>query len=275
MWEMSEEWKKIERKTRTRVLVYHNVLLNDIVISSVKSLSCVWIFAIPWTAARLPCPSPTPGTCSNSYTLSKWCHPTISSSVVPFSSCLQSLQASVSFPMSQLYVSGGQSVGASASASVLPMIIQDWDNLGRTGLISLQSKGLPRFFSNTIVQKHAFLWHSAFFMVQLSHPYMTTGKTVALTWQTFVSKVISLLFNMLLKLVIAFLPRSKCLLISWLQSYLQWFWSPRKQSLSQFSLFSHLFAWSDGTRCHDFHFFECWVLNQPFHSPLSLSSEAL
>ena len=228
MWEMSEEWKKIERKTRTRVLVYNTVLLTDIIISSVKSLSCVWIFAIPWTAARLPCPSPTPRTCSNSYTSSRWCHPTISSSVVPFSSCLQSFQASVSFPMSQLYVSGGQSGGASASASVLPMIIQDWDNLGRTGLISLQSKGLPRFFSNTIVQKHAFLWHSAFFMVQLSHPYMTTGKTVALTWQTFVSKVISLLFNMLLRLVIAFLPRSKCLLISWLQSHLQWFWSPRK-----------------------------------------------
>ena len=101
---------------------------------------------------RLPCPSPTHGTCSNSCP-SSWCHPTISSSVVPFS-CSQSLSASGSFLMSQLFASGGQSIGA--SASVLPMNMQDWFPLGLTGLISLQSKGLSRVFSNTTVQKHQF-----------------------------------------------------------------------------------------------------------------------
>ena len=103
--------------------------------------------------ARLPCPSPTPRACSNSCPSSQWCHPTISSSVVPFSSCLQSFPASGSFPMSQFFASGGQSTGVSASASVLPVNIQDWFPLGLTGWISLQSKGLSRVFSNTTVQK--------------------------------------------------------------------------------------------------------------------------
>ena len=94
--------------------------------------------------ARLPCPSPTPGACSNSCPSSQWYHPTISSSVVPFSSCLQSFPASGSFPVSQFFASGGQSIGASASASVLLMNIQDWFPLGPTGLISLQSKGFSR-----------------------------------------------------------------------------------------------------------------------------------
>ena len=107
--------------------------------------------------ARLPCSSPTPRAYSNSCPSSQWCHPTISSSVVPFSSCLQSFPASGSFPMSQLITSSGQSMGVSASASVLPMIIQDWFPLGLTGWISLQSKGLSRVFSNTTVQKHQFL----------------------------------------------------------------------------------------------------------------------
>ena len=106
--------------------------------------------------ARPPCPSPTPGVNSNSYPLSRWCHPTISSSVVPFSSCPQSFSASGSFPMSQLFTSGGQSTGVSASASVLPMNTQDWAPLGWTGWISLQSKGLWRVFSNIAVQKHQF-----------------------------------------------------------------------------------------------------------------------
>ena len=106
--------------------------------------------------ARPPCPSPTPGACSNSCPSSQWCHPTISSSVVPFSSCLQSFPAPGSFPVSQFFTSGGQSIGASASASVLPMNIQDYFPLGWTGLISFQSKGLSRVFSNTIVQKHQF-----------------------------------------------------------------------------------------------------------------------
>ena len=105
---------------------------------------------------RPPCPSPTPGIHSNSCPLSQWCHPAISSSVVPFSSCLQSFSASASFPVSQLFTPGGQSIGASASASVLPMNIRDWSPLGWTGWISLQSKGLSRVLSNTTVQKHQF-----------------------------------------------------------------------------------------------------------------------
>ena len=106
--------------------------------------------------ARLPCPSPTPGAYSNSCPLSRWCHPTISSSVVPFSSCPQSFPASESFQMSQLFTSGGQSIGASASTSVLPMNTQDCSPLGWTGWISLQSKGLSRVFSNTTVETHQF-----------------------------------------------------------------------------------------------------------------------
>ena len=106
--------------------------------------------------ARSPCPSPTPGVYPNLCPLSQWWHPTISSSVVPFSSCPQSFPASGSFKMSQLFPSGGQSIGVSASASVLPMNTQDWSFLGWTGWISLLSKGLSRVFSNTTVQKHQF-----------------------------------------------------------------------------------------------------------------------
>ena len=124
----------------------------------------------------------------------------------PFSSCLQSFTASGYFPMSQFFASGGKSIGVSVSALVLPVNIQDWFPLGLTGLI-LQSKGLSRVFSNTTVQKASILQCSAFFIVHLSHPYMTTGKNIALTRRTFVNKVMSLLFNMLSRLVIAFLPR--------------------------------------------------------------------
>ena len=108
--------------------------------------------------ARLPCPSPTPRVYSNSCPLSRWCHPTISSSLVPFS-CLQSFPESGSFQMSQLFASGGQSIRASASTSVLPMNIQDWFPLGWTGCRSLQSKGLSRVLFNTTVQKHQFFWN--------------------------------------------------------------------------------------------------------------------
>ena len=106
--------------------------------------------------ARPPCPSPTPRVYSNSCPLSWWCHPTISSSVIPFSSCPQSFPASGAFQMSQFFASGGQSIGVSASASVFPMNIQDWFPLGWTDWISLQSKGLSRVFSNTTAQKHQF-----------------------------------------------------------------------------------------------------------------------
>ena len=105
---------------------------------------------------RPPCPSPAPGVYSNSCPLSQWCHPTISSSVIPFSSCLQFFPASGSFQMSQFFASGGQSIGVSASATIHPMNIQDWFPFGWTGWISLQSKGLSRVFSNTTVQKHQF-----------------------------------------------------------------------------------------------------------------------
>ena len=127
-------------------------------ISSVQSLSPVWLFATHGLQhTRLSCTSPTPRACSNSCPSSWWCYPTISSSVIHFSSCLQSFPESGSFPMSQVFASSGQSTGASASASVLPMNIQDWFPLGETGLIFLQSKGLSRVFSNTTVQKHQFL----------------------------------------------------------------------------------------------------------------------
>ena len=106
---------------------------------------------------RLPCFSPSPGVCPSTYPLNWWCHPTMSSFVAPFSSCLQSFPASGSFSMSQFFTSDGQSIGVSASASILPMNIQDWFPLGWTGWISLQSKGLSRVFSNTTVQRHQFL----------------------------------------------------------------------------------------------------------------------
>ena len=131
--------------------------------NSVQLLSNVWLLVTPGLQhSKLPCPSQTPGACSNSCPSSQWCHPTISSSVIPFPSRLQSFPASGSFPMSQFFVSGGQSTGISASASVLPMNIQDWFLSGCTGWIALQSKGLSRGFSNTTVQKHQF------FSIQLS-----------------------------------------------------------------------------------------------------------
>ena len=178
--------------------------------------------------ARLPCPSPSPRACSNSCPLSRWCHPTISSSVVSFSSCPHSLPASGSFPVSWLFTSSGQSIGVWASALVLPMSIQGWFPLGLTGLISLLSKGLSGVFSNTTFQKHQFfclqpsLWSNSYICI------MDTGKTIALTRQTFVGKIMSLFLNTLSRLIIAFLPRSKHLLISYCSHHLQWFWSPRK-----------------------------------------------
>ena len=161
---------------------------------------------------RLPCPSPTSGACWNSCPLSRWCHPTISSSVVPFS-CLQSFPASGSFPVSQFFTPGGWSIEALVSASVLPVNIEVWFPLGLTAVQGTLKNLLQHHSSNASI-----LWHSAFFMGQLSHPYTTTGKTIALTRWTFVGEVMSLFFHMLSRFVTAFLPRSKCLLISWLQS---------------------------------------------------------
>ena len=158
--------------------------------------------------------------------------------VFPFSSRRQSFPASGSFPMSLFFTSGGQSTGASASASILPMNMQDQFPLGLTGWISLQSKGLSRVFSNTTVQR---LRCSAFFTVQLSHPYMTTGKTRALTRWTFLDKVMCLLFNMLSRLIIAFLPRSKCLNFMAAVTICSDIGAPQN-SLSLFPLFPYLFA---------------------------------
>ena len=161
--------------------------------------------------ARPPCPSPTPGDYSHSCPLSWWCHPTISFSIIPFSSHLQSFPASGSFPMSQLFASGGQSIGVSASASVPSVNTQDWSPLGWTGWISLQSKGLSGAFFSTTFRKYQFfstlpsLWSNSIYL------YMTTGKTIALTMWTFVNKVMSLVFNTLSRFVIAFLLRSKSL----------------------------------------------------------------
>jgi len=178
----------------------------------------VQLFATPWTAA---CQASLSFTIS--WSLLKFMSiesVKLSNHLIlcfPFSFCLQSFPASVSFQMSQLFTSGSQSIGASASASVFPINIQGWFPLGLTGLISLQSKGLSRVFSKTTVQKHQFigtqpsLWSN-------SHPYTTTGKTIVLTIGTFVSKDVSLLFNTLPWFFIAFLPRSRSLLISWLQS---------------------------------------------------------
>ena len=155
-------------------------MIESLQFGSVQSLSCVRLFATPWTKAHQASLSVTESqSYPNSYPLSRWCHPTISSSVIPSSSCLQS--ASGSFPMCQLFALGGQSIGVSASTSVLPMNTQDWSPLGWTGWISLQSKGLSRVLSNTTVQKHQFF----------SHPYMTTGKIIALSRRTFVDKVVS------------------------------------------------------------------------------------
>ena len=181
----------------------------------VQSLNRVQVFETPWTAASYASRSIT-----NSRSLLKFMS---SKSVMPsyplilghpLSSCLQSCSPSGSLPVSQLFTSGGQSIGVSASISVLPMNIQDWFPLGLTGLISLLSKGHKNTFQHN--SKASVLRCSAFLMVQLSHLYMTFGKTIALTIQIFVCKVISLLFNMLSRLVIAFLPKSKHLLISWL-----------------------------------------------------------
>ena len=136
----------------------------------------------------------------------------------PLPSCLQSFLASGSFSMSQFFASGGQSIGVSVSASVLPMNIKDWFPLGWSGWISLKSQEALKSLLQHHNSKTSILRCSAFFIVQLSHPYMTTGKTIALTRQTFVSKATSLLANMLSRLVIAFLSRSRRLLISWLLS---------------------------------------------------------
>ena len=177
--------------------VYYRI--NSVQLSLSVVSDSLWPHGLQHT--RPPCPSPTPGVYSNSCPLSWWCHPTISS----FSSHLQSFPASGSFQMSQFFASGGQ--GIWVSASVLSMNIQDWFPLDwLVWLLAVQGtlKGLLQHHSS----KASILQCSAFFIVQILHPYMTTGKTIVLTIWTFVGKVMSLLFNMLSSSVIAFLPKS-------------------------------------------------------------------
>ena len=215
---------------------------------------------------RLPRPSLSP---SNSCPQSQWCHPTISSSVTLLFSCPQSFPGS--FPMCQLFKSDGQSIGHSVSAPTLLMNIQGRFPLGFTGLITLLSKGLSRVFSRPTVQKHQFfdpqpsLWSSSHICTWLMEkPY------IPLIRQTFVSKVMSLLFNMLSRFVIPFLPRSKHLLISWLQSpstvILE---SKNTKSLTVFIFLPIYLPWSDGTWYHDLSFlnveFETSFFTPLFH----------
>ena len=180
----------------------------------VQSLSCVQLFVTAWTAAcQAPCSSLSSGVSSNSCPLSQWCHPTISSPVTLFSSCCQFFPASGSFPVNHIrwpmYWSFSLSISPLNEYSGLISFRFDWLDL-------LAVQGTFKSLLQHHSLKASILWCSAFFMVQLSHLYMTTGKTIALTRQTFVGKVMSLLFNMLSRLIIVFLPRSKHLLISWL-----------------------------------------------------------
>ena len=152
---------------------FNKIYVGDFIVQSLSCVYSLWPHGLQH--ARPPCPSPTPGVYSNSWPLSRWCHPTISPSVIPFSCCLQSFSVLGSVPMSQLFTSSDQTVGASASVLVLPMNIQSRFHLGLIGLISLLSKGLSRVFSSTTFQKHKFfgcqisLWFN-------SHLYITTEK---------------------------------------------------------------------------------------------------
>ena len=205
------------------------MLIFSVQFSSVQPLSHVWLFMTPWIAARqAPCPSPTPGVYPNSCPSSRWCHPAISSSVVPFSSCPQIPPSIKVFSNESThrmrwpkYWSFSFNINPSNEHSGLISFRMDW-------LALLAVQGTLKSLLPHHSSKASILQHSAFFTVLLSHPYMTTGKTIALTRQTFVDKVISLLFNMLSRLLIIFLPRSKCLLISWLQSPSAVILEPRK-----------------------------------------------
>ena len=222
--------------------------------SSEQLLSRVWLFATPWTAAlQASLPSPTPGVHPNPCPSSWWCHPNISSSVAPFSSFLQSFPASVFFNESALrikwpkYWSFSLNISPSSEHPGLISFRMDW-----LDLLTVQGplKSLLQYHSS----KASIFWHSAFFTVQLSHPYMTTRKTIALTRRTFVGKVMSLLFNMPSRLVITFLLRSKRLSISWLQSPPAVILEPLKIKSASFHCFPIYLPWSDGTVCHDLRF---------------------
>ena len=202
----------------------------------IQSLSHVWLFVTLWTAdARLPCSSLSPNIYSNLCPLSWWFYLTISSSATPLSFCLQFFLAPGSFPMSLCFASGGQTIGA--SPSVFPMNIQNCFSfrMDRFDLFALQVtlKSLLHHHSS----KASVLQRSAFFMVRLFHLYMSTRKTIALVIMTFVCKVMSLLFNMPSRFVIALLSRSKHLLITWLQSLSPVILKTKKRNQSLLLLF--------------------------------------
>ena len=224
--------------------------------NSVQPLSRVWLFATPWT---------TPSQASLSITNSRNpLKPMSTESVMPsnhlillphshpFSSCPQSFPASGSLQMSQLFASGGQSIGVSASTWVTSMNTQGDHSLRMDRLDLLAVQGTLKSLLQHHSSKASILWRLAFFTVQLSHPYMTTGKTIALTRRTLVGKAMSLLFNMLSRLVIAFLPRSKWLLISSPPAVI--LEPPQNKVWHCFHCFPIHFPWSDGTRCHDLRF---------------------
>ena len=166
-----------------------------VVVQSFSQFNSLWHQGLQ--QARLPCHSLPPRVCSNSYRLNWWCHPTILSSISPFSSCVQSCPASGSFPMNRLFIPGGHNIGASASASVLPMNIQDRFPLRLTDFDLFAVQGTLMSLLQHHSWKASVLQCSALFMVQISHPHTTAGKTITLTRQTFVSNVMPLLFNML------------------------------------------------------------------------------
>ena len=212
LWQVKLDWGPGSLEKSLPDVTTHHVV--------VQLLSRVRLFVTPWTAPHQASLSFTsPGACSNSCPSSQWCHPTISSSVVTFSSCLQSLPASGSFPMSQFFTPGGQSIGASASASVFPMSIQGWFPLPLTGLISFQSKESGETLKSLLQHyssKASILWPLASY-----GPPLTSTRDYW-KYHSFdymdgpVGRVMFLLFNTLSRLVIAFLSRSMCLLISWL-----------------------------------------------------------
>ena len=204
--------------------------------------------------ARLPCTSPTPRACSNSLPSSQWSHPAISSSVVSISSCLQSFPASAYFSHESVlcitwpkYRSFSFSISPSNEYSALIFFRMDWLDL-------LVVQGTLKSLLQLHSSEASILWHSVFFIVQLSHPYMTTGKTIALTKRAFVGKVMSLLFNKLSRLILTFLPRSKRLLIMAAVTICSNFGAQENKICHCSHFFLIYLAWSDGTGCHDLHF---------------------
>ena len=239
LWPFKISFFKIFNRRKLFTFNYYISWSLFVVVVVVQLLSRAWLFVMPWTATRQA---------SLSFTISQSLLKFMSIESVmlsnhlilcrPFLLCLQSFPASGSFQMNQFFASSGQSIGASVSASVLPVNIHGWFPLGLTGVISLKFKGLSKSLLQHQNLKASILQHSAFFMARYSHPYMTIGKTMVLTIRTFVSKVMSVLLKALSRFVIAFLSRSKSLLIWWLQSLSAVILEPTKRKSVTASTFS-------------------------------------